>query len=446
MILSRSGAQARINQEIVEVLVLHVADDNMIDLLVDQSRDIYVSEDYGLIKEVAIKGYPQEGNHRIYRLLPDARYDNGYSEAPAGFGEIMNTYQELYGPHARRPAGFGEAWGVPEAAARLDPHRREQGARRARSNDDVESVLGGNRFEFFRNMDNIFVVFQTFDERNYSDSQIASMSFMTRLAPLIIKRENESSPRLSTELTQLGRGLRPFEKGFKDEFFDLQELQITTHEVERRDDKQAIFKRLGLLHGEFGHGKRMSINAFLMFIRSDRIPAAFRVSVGELQRQRRETYNRNIELDSSGRYANWRPPARRIGVQSSSPQPVRQQPSLIPLLEQQGELQALASEIAANGYFESLPEPLASRVWRAAMPRHGRSWKDRLSAANEILAREDSRFKSLRAQATEIVASEDFERLREPLRSEVQRAVMSQNGKPWSNRVDAVYEILDRYV
>ena len=80
------------------------------------------------------------------------------------------------------------------------------------------------------------------------------------------------------------------------------------------------------------------------------------------------------------------------------------------------------------------------------MPRHGKSWNNRLAAANEILAREDSRMRRLRAQATEIVASEDFERLREPLRSEVQRAAMLQNGMPWSNRVDAVYEILDRYV
>ena len=80
------------------------------------------------------------------------------------------------------------------------------------------------------------------------------------------------------------------------------------------------------------------------------------------------------------------------------------------------------------------------------MPRHGKSWNNRLAAANETLAREDSRMRRLRAQATEIVASEDFERLREPLRSEVQRAAMSQNGRPWSNRVDAVYEILDRYV
>ena len=80
------------------------------------------------------------------------------------------------------------------------------------------------------------------------------------------------------------------------------------------------------------------------------------------------------------------------------------------------------------------------------MPRHGKSWNNRLAAANETLAREDSRMRRLRAQATEIVASEDFERLREPLRSEVRRAAMQQNGRPWSNRVDAVYEILDRYV
>ena len=392
MILSKSGVQAKRNGEIVEAMVLHVANDNIIDLLVDQSREIYLDEDYGLIKEVAIKGYPpQEGNHRIYRLLPDAMAASAASSS------------------------------------------------------------AGNRFEFFRNMDNTLVVFQTFDSRNYSDSQIASMSFMTRLARLMVKLENPSSLRLSTELTQLGRGLRPFEKDFEDDFFDLRDLQMTVEPVTRPNEQQTIFVNLGFPMENFDD-KQISINVFLMFIRSDRIPPAFRVSVGELRRRHRETSTRNIELNSSERYANWRPPSRRRRgvVESRSPQLVRQPSAAVrPLLEQaqaNGGLRTLAAEIAANGYFESLPEPLASRVWRDTMPRHGRSWNNRLAAANEILAREDSRFKSLRAQATEIVASEDFERLREPLRSEVRRAAMSQNGRPWSNRVDAVYEILDRYV